>query len=107
MLVSPFTIFLAFTYNLSQTLQSDLALGLRACDFSFGVYVGFRALVFEYSIRDFFECQNIVEVCWFYASVCSICDFFEAQKDVCCGGRGLMFFVGRLGRTILSWAFWD
>jgi len=30
---------------------------------------------------------------------------------VCCGDGGLMFFVGRLGRTILSWTFleleWD
>jgi len=63
--------------------------------------------VFEYSIRDFFEPQNDVEVCWSHASVYSIRDFFEAQKDVCCGGSGLMFFVGRLGRTILSRAFWD
>jgi hypothetical protein len=51
--------------------------------------------VFEYSIRDFFECQNDVEVCWFHASVCSIRDFFEAQKDVCCGDGGLMFFCGQ------------
>ena len=34
--------------------------------------VGMGALVFEYSIRDFFECQNIVEACWFQAFFYSI-----------------------------------
>ena len=45
-------------------------------------YVGFRGLVFEYSIRDFFECQNIVEACWFSAFFTQFCEVFECQNVV-------------------------
>jgi hypothetical protein len=34
---------------------------------AFVTHVENRVLVFEYSIRDFFECQNVVEACWFQA----------------------------------------
>jgi hypothetical protein len=36
--------------------------------------------VFECSIRDFFECQNIVEACWFEAFFTQFCLVFECQK---------------------------
>ena len=36
--------------------------------------------MFEYSIRDFFEPQNIVEACWFEAFFTQFCDVFECQK---------------------------
>ena len=36
--------------------------------------------MFEYSIRDFFECQNIVEACWFSAFFTQFCMVFECQK---------------------------
>jgi hypothetical protein len=34
-------------------------------------------LVFERSIRDFFECQNVVEACWFEALFTQFCLIFE------------------------------
>ena len=47
--------------------------------------------MFEYSIRDFFECQNIVEPCWFSAFFTQFCLVFECQNlnsDGCsCGLR--------------------
>jgi hypothetical protein len=36
--------------------------------------------VFECSIRDFFECQNIVEACWFEAFFTQFCEVFERQN---------------------------
>jgi len=36
--------------------------------------------VFEYSIRDFFECQNVVEACWFEAFFTQFCEAFKRQK---------------------------
>jgi len=36
--------------------------------------------VFEYSNRDFFECQNIVETCWFEAFFTKFREAFEGQK---------------------------
>ena len=36
--------------------------------------------MFEYSIRDFFECQNVVEACWFSAFFTQFCLVFECQK---------------------------
>jgi hypothetical protein len=36
--------------------------------------------VFEYSIRDFFECQNVVEACWFGAFFTQFREAFECQK---------------------------
>jgi hypothetical protein len=42
------------------------------------------ALVFEYSIRDFFECLNIVEACWFGAFFTQFRGVFEWQKLWAC-----------------------
>jgi hypothetical protein len=39
--------------------------------------------VFEYSNGDFFECQNIVEQCWFSAFLTQFCLVFECQKFRC------------------------
>jgi hypothetical protein len=36
--------------------------------------------VFEYSIRDFFECQNVVEACWSSAFFTQFREVFECQK---------------------------
>jgi hypothetical protein len=36
--------------------------------------------VFEYSIRDFFEPQNIVEACWLEAFFTQFREVFEGQK---------------------------
>jgi hypothetical protein len=36
--------------------------------------------VFECSIRDFFECQNVVEACWFGAFFTQFYEVFERQK---------------------------
>jgi hypothetical protein len=36
--------------------------------------------VFECSIRDFFECQNVVEACWFGAFFTQFREVFECQK---------------------------
>jgi hypothetical protein len=36
--------------------------------------------VFECSIRDFFECQNVVEACCFGAFFTQFCLVFECQK---------------------------
>jgi len=36
--------------------------------------------VFEYSTRDFFEPQNIVEACWFEGFSTQFCEVFECQK---------------------------
>jgi len=36
--------------------------------------------VFECSIRDFFECQNVVEACWFSAFFTQFCMVFECGK---------------------------
>jgi hypothetical protein len=47
---------------------------------AFGLNVEVRALVFEYSIRDFFEAQNIVEACWFQAFFTQFCEVFEGEK---------------------------
>jgi len=38
--------------------------------------------VFEYSIRDFFECQNNVEACWFGAFFTQFREAFEGEKVV-------------------------
>jgi hypothetical protein len=37
--------------------------------------LGVGVLVFEYSSRDLFECQNVVEVCWFQV-------FFTQTREV-------------------------
>jgi hypothetical protein len=39
--------------------------------------VGLGAPAFEYSIRDFFEAQNVVEACWFQAFFTQFCEAFE------------------------------
>ena len=36
--------------------------------------------MFECSIRDFFECQNVVEACWFGAFFTQFSLVFECQK---------------------------
>jgi len=60
--------------------------------------------VFEYSTRDFFECQNIVEACWFEGFSTQFCEVFECQKFrhaeflmlelafLCLGTQSVIFF---------------
>jgi hypothetical protein len=50
-----------------------------ACGFMLmWAYVEVRVFAFDYSIRDFFECQKHVEQCWFPAFFAQ--PIFEAQK---------------------------
>jgi hypothetical protein len=44
------------------------------------VNVEVRALVFEYSIRDFFECQNVVEAFWFGAFLSQFREVSECME---------------------------
>jgi hypothetical protein len=44
---------------------------------AFRLNVEVRALVFECSIRDFFEAQNVVEACWFQGFFTQFCEAFE------------------------------
>jgi hypothetical protein len=56
------------------SLSLKLKLGLNAL---LPTRVSLRALVFEYSIRDFFEPQNVVEQCWFLAFFTQFSGAFE------------------------------
>jgi hypothetical protein len=44
------------------------------------VRVGLRALAFEYSMRDFFEPQNVVEACWFRCFFTQFHEAFECKN---------------------------
>jgi hypothetical protein len=45
-----------------------------------GAHVGVRVFGFEYSMRDFFEPQNIVEQCWFLAFLLNSARFLSNQN---------------------------
>ena len=53
--------------------------------------------MFECSIRDFFECQNVVEACWFSAFFTQFRLFFECQKL-----RHAEFLMSELASLCLS-----
>jgi hypothetical protein len=57
-----------------------LSFGFKGACWVSCVEVG--VLVFEYSIRDFFEAQNVVEACWFRAFFTQFCGVFECQNAV-------------------------
>ena len=64
--------------------------------------------MFEYSIRDFFECQNNVEPCWFEAFFTQFREAFEGQNVVvACWLRCWVLklcFLGAAGRlVVLRW----